>query len=195
MAILGSMVTAMLLTCLGVTLALLGSAAATLARHDGQATDAAYAASAALSLASADLRRRPDWRGVLAPGAPPDLCATPGMFVDASLFPRSPWDGSTLDLHALTAERQADSDAAAPSGVAGPVWRLFEYGPIPRLVPSDARRHPLYVAVWAAAAADGRLLLHATALGVGGLRASAETSLRPREAASGAVRLATRTVP
>jgi hypothetical protein len=74
------------------------------------------------------------------------------------------------------------------------VWCLLEYGPISRLVPSDARRHPLYVAVWAAGSSDGRLLLHATALGAAGLRASAETSIRPGAGDAGAARLATRTV-
>jgi hypothetical protein len=192
-AIIGTVFAAMLLTCLGIALALLGSAASTLALRDGQAVDASYAAQAALNLASADVRARTDWSGVTADGSPSDVSAAPGVFVDAML-PRSPWDGSSLDLHVLTSQRQAESDAAAPPGIAGPVWRLFEYGPISRVVPSEARRHQLYVVVWAAGGRDGRLILHATALGASGLRASAETSLRPPAGTAPALRQATRTV-
>lgn len=194
MAIIVALFAAMLLTCVGVALALLGAAATTLTLHHAQASDAAYAAQAGLSLASVDARGRADWRGGFAAGTPPDRCASPGAFADTSMLPRSPWDGSTIDLHVLTAGRQADSDAATPAGVAGPVWCLFEHGPISGVVPSEARRHPLYVAVWAALGRDGRLLLHATALGASGLRASAETSIRPATADGPAVRQATRTV-
>ena len=194
MAVIWSLFAAMLLTSLGVALALLGSAATMVTMHDRQAAEAVYAAQAAVSLASADVRVRTDWSAVSTLGSTGDLCATAGVFVDASLFPRSPWDGSLLDLHALTSQRQADSDAVAPPGVAGPVWCLLESGPISRLVPPDARRHPLYLAVWAAAGRDGRLLLHATALGAAGLRASAETSIRPGAAGDPPVRQAIRTV-
>jgi hypothetical protein len=189
----GAVFAAILLTCLGVALALLGSAASMLALRDGQAVDATYAAQAAINLASADVRARTDWTGVTAPGSPSDFSAAPGVFVDA-MVPRSPWDGSSIDLHALTSRRQADSDAAAPPGIAGPVWRLFEYGPISRVVPSDGRRHQLYVVVWAAGGRDGRLILHATALGAAGLRASAETSIRPPTGGAPALRQASRTV-
>lgn len=191
--IIAALFAATLLTCLGVALALLGAAATTLTMHQAQAADAAYAARAGLSLASAEARGRADWSSGFAPGTPAERCASTGAFADTSMLPPSPWDGSAVDLRGLTSARQADSDAAAPPGIAGPVWCLFEYGPISRLVPSDAGRHPLYVAVWAAVGRDGGLLLHATALGTTGLRASAETSIRPAAGGAPAVRQATRT--
>ena len=83
----------------------------------------------------------------------------------------------SLDLAALTHRRQAASDAAAPPGLPGPVWRLFDYGPISRVIPSSGARPPFYVAVWAADGADGLLVLRATALGADGLTASVEASL------------------
>src|SRR5262245_2516343 len=180
-----------MLACLGLSLVLLGSAETTLAAHDVRARTAAHAAEAALSLAASELRERASWSGALADGAP-DLCAEPGRFVDGALAPAAPWDGSPLDLHALTAERQAESDAQAPPGLA-PVWRLFEYGPISRLVPSESRRHLSYVVVWAADGREGVVLLHATALGPGSSRASAEAAVGRRADGTSLIRLAVRT--
>jgi hypothetical protein len=106
-----------------------------------------------------------------------DVCAAPGGFVDASLFPRAPWDGSLIDLHLLTTTLQAAGDAAAPAGSAGPVWRLFEYGPISRLMPPGADRHPWYLVSWTADGGGGLLLVHAVALGPGGFGPSMDASV------------------
>ena len=193
MALLASLFATTMLACLGLSLVLLGSAETTLAAHDVRARTAAHAAEAVLSLAASELRARASWTAVLADGGP-DLCAEPGRFVDGSLTPPSPWDGSTLDLHALTVERQAAGDAQAPPGL-GPVWRLFEYGPISRLVPSESRRHVSYVVVWAADGRDGVVLLHATALGPGGSRAGVEMAVGRRTDGTSLVRLAVRAQP
>lgn len=193
MSVIASIFAALLLTCVGVALALLGSVQSMIAAHDERATAAAYAAQAAVVLSSAQLRTRGDWSGAARGGPLSEVCAVPGGFTDATLLPSAPWGGSTIDLRGLTASRQTDSDSAAPAGLTGPVWCLFEYGPISRLVPSDARRHPFYVAVWTAAGPDGRVLLHASAFGAGSVRASVETSIRPGVA--GARRQAIRATP
>jgi len=176
MAIVASLFATTLLVCLGLSLVLLGAAETTLAGHDVQAQAAAHAAHGALWLSMSELRAMTAWTGVLAAGAP-DVCATPGGFVDASLEPSAPWDGQTIDLHVLTAQLQAESDAAAPPGVPPPVWRLFEYGPISRLIPSEPRRHPYYVVVWAADGRGGRVRLRATAVGPSGVVSSLEASV------------------
>lgn len=194
MALVAALFATMLLTCLGMSLVLLGSAATALTAHDRQATDAVYAAEAAIGLATSEIRERADWSGVITAAATPaDICALPGRFTDASFFPRAAWDGSLLDLHALTAQLQASEDAAAPAGVAPPVWRLFEYGPISRLIPSDPRRHLAYVIVWTADGGGGLVLVRANARGPSGARASVEASLA-RNAAGVVVCLATRSV-
>lgn len=195
MALMASLFAAMFLTCVGLALVLLGSASTTLMANDGQARAAAYAAQAAATLSIAELRARPDTTGATTAGPLADLCATPGTLVDASLLPPAPWDGSLVDLTALTRQRQADSDAAAPAGLPGPVWRLFEYGPISSVVPSNSWRHPFYVAVWTADGRGGLLLLHATALGPGGVRASVEASIGPRGGVGRPTRLVMRAVP
>jgi hypothetical protein len=192
MALITSLFATVLLACLGLSLVLLGSAEAILAGHDVQSQAAGHAAHAALSLASSELRALPSWTGVVSPGAP-DICATPGRFVDGSLLPRAPWDGSSIDLHTMTLKRQADSDAVAPPGVTPPVWRLFEYGPISRIVPSEAHRHPYYVVVWAADGREGTVRLHATALGPSGAVSSFEASVGRLPDGTSLRRLAIRT--
>ena len=179
MALVASLLATMLLVCLGTSLVLLGAAETTLAGHDVQAQAAAHAAYAALSLAASELRERPSWTGVISAGGP-DLCAVPARFADVTLQPPAPWDGSVIDLHALTLKRQADGDAAAPPGLPPPTWRLFAYGPISRLVPSEPRRHPFYLVVWAADGTEGTLRLHATALGPSGVVSSVEASVARR---------------
>jgi len=193
MALVASLFATTLLACLGLTLVLLGAAETTLAGHDVQAQAARQAAQGALSLAESELRALPTWTGVLAAGAP-DVCATPGRLLDGSLQPRAPWDGSPLDLHVLTLARQAESDAAAPPGAPLAVWRLFEYAPISRLVPSDPWRHPYYVVVWAADGREGTVRLHSTALGPSGLVSSLEASVARGTGGTSLIRLAIRTV-
>lgn len=193
MALVASLFAVMFLTCLGMALVLLGTAGTALAAHDRDAAAAARAAHAAIALATGELRARPDWSGLLADGVPSDLCAAPGGFVDVSLLPRAPWDGSILDLPALSLQRQADGDGEAPAG-ASPVWRLFEYGPISRLIPSESRRYPAYIVVWVADGQGGVVLLHATAFAGGSVRAGVEASLVRR--ADGTLdRLAIRAAP
>ena len=73
---------------------------------------------------------------------------------------------SALDLRALTARLQADSDAAEPGGGPAPAWRLFEYGPLARLVPDAGSRNPYYLVVWVADE-DGLVVARAVAYGPG----------------------------
>lgn len=184
----------LILTCLGMSLVLLGSGATALAARDWRAAAAVRAAEGAVSLAIADLRERTDWSGVLAAGGTSEVCAEPGRFVDSSLLPPSPSDGRPIDLRSLTAQLQAASDSAARGAGPWPVWRLLEYGPISRLVPADPGRHPLYLAVWAADGGDGVVVLRGTAFGPASVRASVEASIARPAVGGPAVRLATRTV-
>lgn len=194
MAIVASLFATALLACLGMSLVLLGSAETMLAGHDVQAQAAGHAAQAAVSLAASELRARTSWVGVVSAGMP-DVCAVAGRFVDTSLQPRAPWNGSPLDLHALTRKRQADSDSAAPPGLPPAVWRLFEYGPISRLVPFDTARHPYYLVVWAADGRGGTIRLHATALGPSGVMSSLEATVARLPDGTSFRRVSIRAVP
>ena len=194
MAILSAVFAAVFLTCLGMSLVLLGTVGTALSAHAWQGTAAATEAQAALTLAVSEIRARADWTGITSGGGLTDVCSQPGRFVDTTFFPRAPWDASPIDLHAQTTSRQAESDAATLPAGAAPVWRLFEYGPISSLVPSESRLHERYVIVWAADGGDGVILLHATALGAWGVRASVEAAVGTRAGAVARQRLTIRTV-
>jgi hypothetical protein len=140
MALLTALFATALLMGLGLSIVLLGSAETTLASHDRDARALAYASKAAIAVAAADLRARPSWSALLAPGAVPEASASPGRFVDPTLAPATPWNGDPPDLRALTGRLQADSDAVTSLGGDAPTWRLFEYGSLARLVRRRRRR-------------------------------------------------------
>jgi hypothetical protein len=164
-----------LLMGLGLSIVLLGSAETALASRDRDGRALGFAARAGVSIAAADLRALPSWAGVAVPGAVPEVSATPGQLVDSTLVPASPWGGPPLDLRALTARLQAESDAAAASGSA-PSWYLFSYGPLARLVPESGWQNPYYLVVWVADEGSN-LVARSVAYGPGDGRSITETSL------------------
>jgi len=190
MALLTALFATALLMGLGLSVVLLGSAETTLASHDRDARALAYASKAAIAVAAADLRARPSWSALLAPGAVPEASASPGRFVDPTLAPAAPWNGDPLDLRALTGRLQADSDAVTSLGGDAPTWRLFEYGSLARLVPeaSATSRNPYYLVVWVAddrgdgdgspaADSNGIIVVRAVAYGPGEARSITEVSM------------------
>jgi hypothetical protein len=108
-------------------------------------------------------------------------------FDDGEALPRAP-GGRTLDLAALTAERQRESDqrdGPAVFGADSPEWRLFAHAPLSALLAAPGLDLPLYLVVWIAddesdgdgdPAVDrnGRILVWAVAFGAGGARRSVE---------------------
>ena len=188
MALVTALFATALLMGLGLSILLLGSAETALASRDRDSRALGYAARAAASVAAADLRALPSWAAVATPGATSEVSATPGQFVDSTLAPSAPWGGAVLDLRALTARLQAESDAAAPSGSAPP-WRLFVYGPLVRLVPESAARNPYYLVVWLADE-GGSIVTRSVAYGPDDGRSITEASL-VREAGTNRVRILT----
>lgn len=189
MGLLSALFATVLLMALGVSVVLLGTAERTLAAHDRESRALAYASRAAAAVAMADLEALPSWSALLAAGASADTSASPGRFVDASLSPAAPWAGAPVDLRGLTARLQAGTDAVGGMGGDPPVWRLFEYGPLERLVPAASGLVPCYLVVWIAddradgdgnpaADANGIVVMRAAAIGWGGGRADTEISVR-----------------
>jgi hypothetical protein len=192
MALLTALFATALLLGLGLSIVLLGSAETTLASHDRDARALAYASKAAIAVAAADLRARPSWSALLAPGVVSEASASPGRFVDATLAPAAPWYGDPLDLRALTVRLQADSDAVTSLGGDAPIWRLFEYGSLASLVPeasaSVSARNPYYLVVWVAddrgdgdgspaADSNGIIVVRAVAYGPGEAKSITEISM------------------
>jgi hypothetical protein len=188
MALLTALFATALLMGLGLSILLLGSAETTLASRDREGRALGNAARAAASLATADLRALPSWVGVAAPGPVPEVSAITGQLVDSTLVPPAPWGGQPLDLRALTARLQAESDAAVSSGSALP-WRLFSYGPLARLVPESGWQNPYYLIVWVADD-GGNLVARSAAYGPGDGRSIIESSLI-RESGTTRVRILT----
>lgn len=188
MALVTALFASALLMALGLSIALLGSAETTLAARDRDARALVQAARAGLSIAAADLRALASWTGVGAPGAVAEVSATVGQLVDSTLTPPAPWGGPPLDLRALTARLQAETDLASPSGAA-PSWRLFSYGPMARIVPQTGWQNPYYLAVWVADE-GGSVVARSVAYGPGDGRSITEASLA-REPATSRVRILT----
>ena len=188
MALLTALLATALLMGLGLSILLLGSAETALASRDRDSRALGHAARAAASVAAAVLRALPSWAAVGAPGLAPEVSATPGQLVDSTLTPPAPWGGGVLDLRALTARLQAESDAAGSSGSAQP-WRLFVYGPLARLVPESAPGNPYYLVVWVAGQ-GGTVVARSVAYGPGDGRSITEASL-VRETGTNLVRILT----
>jgi hypothetical protein len=145
------------------------------------AHEAAHGADAALERALLDLALLPDWSPLLVP-SPGNVVST---FTDGAVTPIGP-DGRRIELSALTADRQRESDArdGPRFGANSPQWRLLAHAPIHHLAPAVTAL-PVYLVVWVADDgpdgdddpthdANQRVLLHAVAFGGAGTRRSVE---------------------
>lgn len=169
-----------LLTVLGVTLLLNSTTETMISANYRTAQEAMYGADAGLERSIQDLLRAGDWEAVLAG-------TETSTFVDGENDRRAP-DGSPVDLAALTAMVQGDSDRLYGADPNRPIWTPYAYSNLSQLLPGDAIRTRGYVVVWVAddpAEADGEpakdtngvLLLHAEALGEGGSRKAVEAAV------------------
>lgn len=199
MAVLTALLATLLLTALGVSIALLGIEESMLSLHERTARALRHAASAGAQLAVADLRLAASWDPLLVAGATPPLSAVPGRFVDSTLTPAAPWNGAPIDLAAATTALQAASTASRGPGDAPQVWRLYLSGPLARAAPSAATG-PWYLAVWIAddradidgdptVDSNGLLSVHAAAYGPAD--AAVSLDLTVRRLPSGSVSVAT----
>jgi hypothetical protein len=175
MAVLTALAATLLLTALGVAIALLGIEESMLSLHERSARALRHAASAGAQLAVADLRLAPSWDPLLTPAASPPLSAVPGRFLDSTLTPAAPWNGAPIDLASATTALQAATVASRGPADAAQVWRLYLSGPLARAAPAAAGA-PWYVAVWIAddkadidgdpnVDSNGLLSVHAVAYG------------------------------
>ena len=183
---------------ISVLLAGAGAAVITLTRTETLITgahrhvqEAVSAADAAFERALLDLDALPDWSAVLLPSP----ANTQGTFVDGKTHPIAP-DAQALDLGALTARRQAESDLTSGPGAFGadsPRWRLFGHASLEAVLPAGVPARPAYLIVWVSddgwdgdgdptRDSNGRLLLTADAYGAGGTRRRVEAAIfRPAD--------------
>jgi hypothetical protein len=208
-AMLMAMAATLLMSALGIALVLTTSSEAIMSSNFRNASEAAYAADAALERSIDDLFRVPDWNTVLTGSAQ-------STFIDgAPSGTRTLADGSTIDLGQVVNMANcsktaicsdADLDAVTPQrpwGTNNPRWQLYAYGNLSDMLPGHRIDSPYYVLVMVGddpSETDGKplqdgidtpgagvLALRAAALGPRGVRRMIEmTVIRTPAAGEGA---------
>ena len=130
-----------LITALGLTLTTLTDTEVTIAANATSASEALYAADAAVARVIEDLAVQPSWTDVL-------TGAVRSTFSEAAPILTTRY-GERLDLPSLTGELQTETDAAMRLGVNTPQWQLFASGPVTRLAPGIGSL--VHTAVWVGA--------------------------------------------
>ena len=145
----------LLLSALGLALALAAETEITIGSAFSVAVEALYAADAGIERAMQDLLTVSDWNTVL------DGTVTSAFVDGAPSGVRTLWDGRTLDLSQVLALANcgkptsctvADMHAVTddrPWGLDNPRWRLYAYGRLNDLVPAGTADSPFYVVVMA----------------------------------------------
>jgi Tfp pilus assembly protein PilX len=152
LAIVFVMLAMMLLSALGISLALTTASERQVSASYGTGLEVFYAADAAFERAIHDLSLAPDWSAVLGGGL--------SAFVDASSAPVLP-DGSVLNLAQATdivncgrspcslADVQATT-STRPWGPNNPIWRVYASGRLADVSSSGSIDSNIYVVVWVA---------------------------------------------
>lgn len=177
-ALLVTMMAALLLVAMVGTLAPLATIETAVGVNQRRSVQGLYAAEAALALAAGELGASPDWNGVL-------NGAAQSTFRSGSLAPAMP-DGSHVDLSARTDRLRAGG---------GLEWRLFAHGPLADWAPVPDGYEPWLVAVWIAddpadPDPDGRrdgndaIVARASAFGARGASRAVEATLVRQTAGS-----------
>jgi hypothetical protein len=186
-AVLGAMLATVLLSALGLAIALLGIGETTLASRERVTRSLRLAAEGAGQAALIDLSLLTTWDPVLARGAVDESAGIRARFSESDLAPPAPWSGRPLDLRALTLAARTTSDALRGPADAIQRWRLFANAPFERLAPG-AGSGPWYVAVWVAddradtdgdpdRDSNGMIAVRAVAFGPGDASAALELTL------------------
>jgi hypothetical protein len=174
------MIAASTVLALGLGLVAISTTERAIAGHHQAGVQALYAAEALAEYVAAELRSDASWNPALA-GERQSAFLTPAG------LPLAPWN-AVVDLPALTAVVQQQSDAVWTAGFDTPHWRLFAAGTFETLTGLD-RSGPFFLAAWVADdAADGDsapdidsngiVMVRGDALGFGGLRRSLLVVLR-----------------
>lgn len=185
MAIVSALLATVVLTALGVAIALAGVEESLLAGHDRASRALRLASESAARLGVADAAGAASWTPLSSIGS---------RFVETTMSPASPWGGSPLDLASETVAVQAETDASRGPAESARAWRLVAAGPLARAAP-DSGCGPFYLIVWISddgadtdgdpeRDSNGILTIRADALGPDGGRATTLVSLQ-RTAISG----------
>jgi len=179
MGVMLALVATVLLGALGGGLVTVTNTEAAIAMNFRDAAETLYAAEGGAEHVVQELQRATAWDDWLSG-------ATRSNLTDGTLTPTLP-SNRVVSLAAMTAELQAEWDAAAAWGSNNPRWRLVAHAPLNRVI-SGGRTGTAYVAVWVAddpSESDGDVahdsnnvvLLRARALGRGAASRSVELTV------------------
>jgi hypothetical protein len=155
-ALIVALMATMLLMALGVALTLTTMTEGKIASNYRDGAEALYAADAAVERVMQDILTVPDWNNIISGGLT-------SAFIDGSASgTRTLGDGTVLDLTQATnvvncgkVATCSDADYNAitderPWGANNPRWKLYAYGPMSDMLPTETINSPMYVIVWVA---------------------------------------------
>jgi hypothetical protein len=194
-ALITALLATMLLTALGMAAVLVSNTEGMITTNYRRSSEAIYAADAAVEMAVQDLLMVPRWNDVLSGGlrGQPEVSAMTGSFVygDAHAEFNLPSGGKVSLCCAdgsVSAQLQSETNAASLWGTNNPTWRLYAWGPLSTILPTQTVDSDVFVAVWVAddpseidgdpmVDGNGVLTLHAEAYGGGGTRKIVEVTV------------------
>lgn len=142
-ALIITLLTMMLLSALGLALALTTSTEMRISSAYASSAEVFYAADAAFERSVHDLSLIPDWSLVLGG-------IVRSSFVDGLPGTRHLPDGSLLDLRQETDRLNCGGATCGPWGSNNPMWQLFAHGPFADLSPARAINSRIFIVVWVA---------------------------------------------
>jgi hypothetical protein len=156
LALIVALMAMMLLMALGVALVMTTTTETRISANYSQGTEALYAADAAVERVMDDILTVPDWNDILSG-------VRQSAFIDGPAGgTRTLPDGSELDLDKATNMldcgkttvcNAGDLDVVTeerPWGMNNPRWKLYAYGPMSAMLPTDTINSNDYVVVWIA---------------------------------------------
>lgn len=194
-ALVVALMATMLLTALGMAAVLVSNTEGMITANYRRSSEAIYAADAAVEIAVQDLLMVPRWNDVISGGSVgnPGVSSVTGAFVFGS--PSAQFDipaGGTVTLccgtSSVSGQLQSETNSANLWGTNNPTWRLYAWGPLSDVLPTQTVDSDLFVAVWVAddpseidgdpmADTNGVLTLHAEAYGGAGTRKIIEVTV------------------
>lgn len=194
-ALITALMATMLLTALGMAAVLVSNTEGMITANYRRSSEGIYAADAAVEMAVQDLLMVPRWNDVISGGTvgAADVSSMTGSFVygDANAVFNLP-SGGTVSLcctdGSVSYQLQNETNTANLWGTNNPSWRLYAWGPLSRILPTQTVESDAFVAVWVAddpsetdnnpaADSNGVLTLHAEAYGSGGMRKIVEVTV------------------
>jgi hypothetical protein len=181
-ALIIALMSTMLLTALGAAVVMVSNTEVIISGNYRNSQEALYAADAAVERVVQELLMVPRWNDIL------EGHTVSGFIDGPASSAKSLPAGGQINLGTATTTLNAEYQAANLWGANNPVWRLFAWGPLDRLLPAGTIDSAMYVAVWIAddpaeeddnplADSNGTLNLRAEAYGPSGTRKVIEVTV------------------